>query len=52
LTDLIALTASIGGKRVGQFSVDRLILFESRLRADGAEHIPLLTVNLDESNHL
>ncbi|MGK2943524.1 MAG: RNA 2',3'-cyclic phosphodiesterase [Desulfuromonadales bacterium] len=52
LTDLNALTASIGGKRVGRFSVDRLILFESRLRADGAEHIPLLTVNLDESNHL
>ncbi|MBE0575805.1 MAG: RNA 2',3'-cyclic phosphodiesterase [Desulfuromonadales bacterium] len=52
LTDLNALNASIGGKLVGRFSVDRLILFESRLHADGAEHIPLLTVNLDESNHL
>ena len=52
LTDLNELSASLGGKLVGRFSVDRLILFESRLHTGGAEHIPLLTVNLDESNHL
>lgn len=52
LTDLNELSASIGGELVGRFSVDRLILFESRLHSDGAEHIPLLTVNLDEGNHL
>lgn len=52
LTDLNELSASIGGELVGRFSVDRLILFESLLHSDGAEHIPLLTVNLDEGNHL
>ena len=46
--DLTDLFSSVGRRRVGQLPVDKLILYESRLLSGGAEHIPLLTVNLDE----
>ena len=46
--DLAALFSSVGHRQIGQLSVDKLVLFESRLQPGGAEHIPLLTVNLDE----
>jgi 2'-5' RNA ligase len=52
LTDLTELGRSAAGKPIGRFSVDRLVLFESRLQPGGAEHIPLLTVELDEANKL
>jgi 2'-5' RNA ligase len=45
--DLTDLFNAVGHTRVGQLPVDKLVLFESRLHADGAEHVPLLTVNLD-----
>ena len=46
--DLTALFSSFRQETIGRLPLDRLILYESRLRPDGAEHIPLLTVNLDE----
>ena len=46
--DLTDIFNSVGRRRVGQLPVDKLILYESRLLSGGAEHIPLLTVNLDE----
>jgi len=46
--DLAALCKAMGDFPVGRLPVDRLVLFESRLHPDGAEHIPLLTVNLDD----
>jgi hypothetical protein len=45
LTDL---SNSVGLEPIGQLPVDRLVLFESRLHPEGAEHIPLLTVNFDD----
>ena len=48
--DLTDLFSSVGHTRIGQLLVDKLVLFESRLQSGGAEHIPLLTVNLDETN--
>ncbi len=48
LTDLTGLDSSIGSAVIGRFAADRLVLFESRLQPGGAEHIPLLTVSLDE----
>lgn len=48
LTDLTELDSSTGDAVIGRFSADRLVLFESRLQPGGAEHIPLLTVSLDE----
>ena len=52
LADLTELSRSAEGKLIGRFPVDRLVLFESRLQPGGAEHIPLLTVTLDETNNL
>ncbi len=46
--DLTNLFNSVGQTPIGQLPVDRLVLFESRLHPDGAEHIPLLTVNFDD----
>jgi 2'-5' RNA ligase len=46
--DLTELSNSVGQTPIGQLPVDRLVLFESRLHPDGAEHIPLLTVNFDD----
>ncbi len=48
--DLTALFSSFRQETIGRLPLDRLILYESRLRPDGAEHIPLLTVNLDDEN--
>ena len=49
--DLNDLCNSIARAPIGRLPVDRLVLYESRLHSGGAEHIPLLTVNLDaESN--
>ena len=50
-TDLVDLFDSVGQTVIGQLPVDKLILFESRLHSGGSEHIPLLTVNLDEINN-
>lgn len=47
-TDLTDICRSVGQRLVGQLPVDRLVLFESRLHSDGAEHIPLLTVTFDD----
>jgi len=46
--DLTDLFHSVGRRSIGMLTVDKLILYESHLRPGGAEHIPLLTVNLDE----
>jgi 2'-5' RNA ligase len=48
--DLTDLCNSVAHNHIGQLKVDRLVLFESRLHPGGAEHIPLLTVNLDDEN--
>lgn len=48
--DLTDLLKSAGENSIGTLTVDKLVLFESRLRPEGAEHIPILTVNLDEKN--
>ena len=47
--DLTDLFKAVDLARIGQLPVDKLVLFSSRLRPGGAEHIPLLTVNLDET---
>jgi 2'-5' RNA ligase len=36
---------------IGQLLIDKLVLFESRLGSGRAEHIPLLTVKLDENRY-
>jgi 2'-5' RNA ligase len=46
--DLTDLCNSVACSPLGQLPVDRLILYESRLHPGGAEHIPRLTVNLDD----
>lgn len=46
--DLSALCAASGKAVVGRLPVDRLVLYESRLQPGGAEHIPLMTVNLED----
>jgi len=46
--DLTDLCYSVAQDPVGLLRVDRLVLFESRLHAAGAEHIPLLTVNFND----
>ena len=45
-TDLTALSREIGTREFGQLAVDRLVLYESRLRPGGAEHRPLFSVAL------
>jgi len=50
-TDLTELFSSVGQQRIGQLPITKLILFKSRLQPGGAEHIPLLTVSLDESDN-
>jgi 2'-5' RNA ligase len=45
--ELTALGGELEDKLIGHLPVDRLILYESRLRPDGAEHIPLFTIGLD-----
>ena len=49
--DLTELCNAIAAKPIGRLPVDRLVLFESRLHADGAEHNPLMTVNLDDETN-
>jgi 2'-5' RNA ligase len=48
--DLTELFSSTQQKTIEPLTVDRLILYESRLRPEGAQHIPLLTVNFDDEN--
>ncbi len=48
--DLSKLFSSRQQKTIEPLNVDRLILYESRLRPEGAQHIPLLTVNFDDKN--
>lgn len=47
VSDLTALGDELGKRLIGHLMVDRLILYESRLRPGGAEHIPLFTIGLD-----
>lgn len=49
--DLGSLCAEQGACRIGRLPVDRLVLFESRLRPEGARHTPLFTVPLDGAIH-
>ena len=48
--DLPRLFSSMQQKTIEPLTVDRLILYESRLRPEGAQHVPLLTVNFDDKN--
>jgi 2'-5' RNA ligase len=48
--DLTELFSSMQQMTIEPLTVDRLILYESRLRPEGAQHIPLLTVNFDDEN--
>ena len=48
--DLSKLFSSMQQMTIEPLNVDRLILYESRLRPEGAQHIPLLTVNFDDKN--
>ncbi len=48
--DLTELFNSVRYSTLNQLTVDRLILYKSRLRPDGAQHIPLLAVNLDDED--
>jgi 2'-5' RNA ligase len=48
--DLTRLFSSMQQKTIEPLTVDRLVLYESRLRPEGAQHIPLLTVNFDDEN--
>lgn len=48
--DLTKSFISMQEKTIEPLNVDRLILYESRLRPEGAQHIPLLTVNFDDKN--
>ena len=48
--DLTELFSSMQQKTIEPLTVDRLILYESRLRPEGAQHVPLLTVNFDDEN--
>ena len=48
--DLTELFSSMQQKRIEPLTVDRYILYESRLRPEGAQHVPLLTVNFDDEN--
>jgi hypothetical protein len=41
---------SMQHKTIEPLTVDRFILYESRLHPEGAQHIPLLTVNFDDEN--
>lgn len=44
--DLEQTLAAASGQPLGHLPVDRLVLYESRLRPEGASHIPLFTVPL------
>ena len=50
-SDSTDLFSSVGQQRIGQLPINKLVLFKSRLQPGGAEHIPLLTVSLDESDN-
>ncbi len=44
--ELIAVGGELEDRLIGHLPVDRLVLYESRLRPGGAEHIPLFTIGL------
>ncbi len=48
--DLTELFSSMQQKRIEPLTVDRYILYEGRLHPEGAQHVPLLTVNFDDEN--
>lgn len=48
--DLTGLVSSMQQKTFASLTVDKVVLYESRLRPEGAQHIPILTVNLDDKN--
>jgi 2'-5' RNA ligase len=51
--DLTALLASQAQRQFGRLPVTRLVLYESRLRPGGAQHLPLFTVPLERrDDHL
>ena len=50
--DVTELFSSIGEASIGWLPVNKLTLFESRLCPGGAEHIPLMAVELDEFKEL
>jgi len=45
--ELTTLGSDLEHRLVGHLPVERLILYESRLKPDGAEHIPLFTIGLE-----
>lgn len=47
VADLTTLGNEFGDRMIGHLPIDRLTLYESRLRPDGAEHLPLFTTRLD-----
>jgi 2'-5' RNA ligase len=47
INELTALGNELGNRQIGHLPVDRLTLYESRLKPDGAEHIPLFTIGFD-----
>ncbi len=49
--DLTDLCNSVARSPIGRLPVDRLVLYESRLHPGGAEHIPRLTVKLDDESN-
>jgi 2'-5' RNA ligase len=48
--DLTEIFSSMQQKTIEPLTVDRFILYESRLHPEGAQHVPLLTVNFDDKN--
>jgi len=48
--DLTELFSSMQEKVIEPLTVDRLTLYESRLRPEGAQHIALQTVNFNDEN--
>jgi len=50
--ELTTVLARQAGRQFGRMPVTQLVLYESRLRPDGPQHIPLFTVPLHERDDL
>ncbi len=50
--ELTTVLARQAGRQFGRMPVTQLVLYESRLRPDGPQHIPLFTVPLNERDDL
>ena len=48
---LVRLSQDLGDTVIGRLPVNRLVLYESRLQAGGAEHLPLFTAGLDDGHN-